>query len=46
MKHEYKARPHQYRVLTSRKRITLLGGGVGSGKTDVGSIWALHKALA
>lgn len=44
--YEYLARPHQHRVLSSRKRIVLLGGGVGSGKTDVGAVWALAKALA
>lgn len=46
MGHDYRARPHQYQVLKSGKRIILLGGGVGSGKTDVGSIWSLRKALA
>jgi len=44
-KFEYQARPHQHRVLQSEKRLVLLGGGVGSGKTDVGSIWALRQAL-
>ncbi len=43
--YEYLARPHQHRVLTSPKRLILLGGGVGSGKTDVGSVWALNKTL-
>ncbi|MCB2186730.1 MAG: terminase family protein [Deltaproteobacteria bacterium] len=42
----YRARPHQLRVLNSRKKLVFMGGGVGSGKTDVGSLWALGKAAA
>ena len=35
---------HQYRVLASKKREVFLGGGVGAGKTMIGSLWAILKA--
>lgn len=35
---------HQYKVLASRKREIFLGGGVGAGKTMIGSLWAILKA--
>lgn len=40
---EYKARPHQLKVLRSLKKYIFLGAGVGSGKTDIGSLWSLQK---
>lgn len=40
----YKALPHQLKVLQSKKRRIFLGGGVGSGKTEVGSVWTMMKA--
>lgn len=39
----YRALPHQLKVLTSEKRYIFLGAGVGSGKTDIGSLWILQK---
>jgi hypothetical protein len=42
---EYRARPHQLNVLRSRKRYVFLGGGVGCGKTDIGTLWHLVKAI-
>lgn len=39
----YKALPHQLKVFQSQKRYVFLGAGVGSGKTDVGSLWILQK---
>lgn len=39
----YHALPHQLAVLRSDKRYVFLGGGVGSGKTDVGSLWTLSR---
>ncbi len=35
--------PHQAEVLRSSKRYIFLGGGVGSGKTEAGSMWALKQ---
>lgn len=35
---------HQFKVLASKKREIFLGGGVGAGKTMIGSLWALLKA--
>ena len=35
--------PHQTKVLTSRKQEIFLGGGIGAGKTAVGSLWAIKK---
>jgi PBSX family phage terminase large subunit len=35
--------PHQDRVLTSRKQEIFLGGGIGAGKTAVGSLWTVKK---
>ena len=35
---------HQYKVLASKKREVFLGGGVGAGKTMIGSLWAILKA--
>jgi hypothetical protein len=42
---EYRARPHQRNVLRSRKRYIFLGGGVGCGKTDTGTLWHLVKCI-
>ena len=42
-KYDYKARPHQYKAITSPKKIVALFGGVGCGKTDCGSLFALRK---
>ncbi len=41
--HTYKALPHQWQVLNSRRPMIFLGGGVGTGKTDVGAMWILHQ---
>lgn len=35
---------HQAAVLRSTRRYIFLGGGVGSGKTEAGSLWALRQA--
>ena len=40
---EHHALAHQYRVLTSQKPFIFMGGGVGCGKTDVGSFWVFNK---
>jgi hypothetical protein len=40
---QYLARPHQFTVLTSKKPFVFMGGGVGCGKTDVGSFWVFNK---
>ena len=40
---QYQVLPHQAEVLTSEKKITFLGAGVGSGKTDVGTVWLLRR---
>jgi len=40
---EYKARQHQLQVLKSDKKFTFMGGGIASGKKDVGSLWSLLK---
>lgn len=42
----YHARPHQFDVMQSEKELIFMGGGVGSGKTDVGSLWLLSKVKA
>ena len=34
---------HQAQVITSEKKITFLGAGVGAGKTDIGTIWLLSR---
>ena len=39
-KYDYKARPHQYKAITSPKKIVALFGGVGCGKTDCGSLFS------
>ena len=36
---------HQYRVLCARQRFVLFIGGIGSGKTQCGAMWAVKKAL-
>ena len=36
---------HQYRVLCARQRFILFIGGIGSGKTQCGAMWAVKKAL-
>jgi terminase large subunit-like protein len=36
---------HQYKVLQSEKKNTFMFGGVGSGKTEVGSTWVLKRGL-
>jgi hypothetical protein len=41
---QYRARPHQAQVIKSKKKLVFMGGGVGAGKTDVGSIWVWRKA--
>lgn len=35
---------HQWKVLQSKKRFIFMGGGVGVGKTTVGSVWHSLKA--
>lgn len=40
---DYLARPHQVKVLKSQKKIVFLGGGVGCGKTEVGTLWHLNR---
>lgn len=40
---QYGALDHQLRALCSPRRIVALLGGVGSGKTDLGSIWSLGR---
>jgi len=41
---DYKLRPHQSKVLKQcSKKYTFLGAGLGSGKTDIGSHWALQR---
>lgn len=37
------ALPHQLQVLSSTKRYIFLGGGVGSGKTEAGSLWVVKQ---
>ncbi|AGW12150.1 phage terminase large subunit [Megalodesulfovibrio gigas] len=37
------ALPHQLQVLSSTKRYVFLGGGVGSGKTEAGSLWVVKQ---
>lgn len=39
----YKLLPHQKKVIQSQKTNIFLGGGVGSGKTDIGAGWILKK---
>ena len=41
----YKTLPHQGRVYLSPKKLIFMGGGVGCGKTDIGSLWTLKKAV-
>jgi len=36
---------HQHRVLSADNRFILFIGGIGSGKTQCGAMWALKKAL-
>ncbi|GAB7079860.1 phage terminase large subunit [Megalodesulfovibrio paquesii] len=38
------ALPHQRAVLASNKRYIFLGGGVGCGKTEAGSLWVVKQA--
>ena len=40
---EYQARPHQFRALKAAEKYVVLFGGVGSGKTEVGSLLTLRK---
>jgi len=44
METELRILPHQLEVLKSQKREIFLGGGVGAGKTMIGSLWTLRKA--
>lgn len=43
---EYTASAAQLRVLQSRKRRIFFGAGLGSGKTEIGGLWALTRAKA
>jgi hypothetical protein len=44
--HHFATTRHQWQVLTSPRRLVFLGGGVGTGKTTVGTLWALRQAQA
>jgi len=39
----YLARSHQMKVIRSTKRNIFMGGGVGCGKTDAGSLWVVKQ---
>ncbi len=39
----YTRLPHQRKVMESPKNNIFMGGGVGSGKTDIGSLWTLTQ---
>lgn len=39
----FTALPHQYQILTSKNPLLCLLGGVGSGKSTLGSIWTLKQ---
>lgn len=39
----YHPNPHQREVLAATEPLVFLGGGVGTGKTDTGSLWVLHQ---
>ena len=40
---DFQSLRHQYRILTCPKPTMFLGGGIGTGKTHVGAVWALSK---
>ncbi len=40
---DYRANDFQLKVMKSKKKMIFAGCGVGSGKTDVGSLWILRK---
>jgi hypothetical protein len=42
---QYRSLKHQYQALTSKKANVFLLGGVGSGKTDGGSLWIMNTIV-